>query len=497
MTEDPGRDAIGRLRRAWDQGPARRELSEFARERARPLYLVGGAVRDVLLGREVGDWDLTGPGAAELAREWAGESGLRLVTLHEDLPTARVIVQPGSPRGFLDFADLRAPTIEEDLRARDFTINAMAWDVRGADELVDPTGGLADLRRHLVRTPALSCLQDDPLRTLRAFRLAAELAFGLEERTAQWVRECGPRVREMAGERVGQEMLKLFAAPHAADAIQSAHELGVLADFVPPVAAMAGVTQGGYHHLDVLGHTLLALHEVERVMNDPEDVLPRSAEAVRAWVADPRRRAAVRLATLFHDIGKPAHRMTDEEGHIRFVGHEDEGARIFLHTARDWALPGELRAEVAAMIRLHLRPLQLVNEGLRKLAAGEPPGEAITLAAIRRIMRDAEPVGVGLMLLAAADRSACRGPASDFEHRQQVLAMLDSMLRRYLDWAREQSHLPRLVTGYDLMRELDLPPGPLIGELLDAIGEAQEDRRISTPEEAMEVARGFLKSKEG
>lgn len=494
---DRARRAALSVERQWLADPVRCSLSDFARERGQALYLVGGAIRDVLLDRPVGDWDLAGPRATELAREWADQHDLHTVPLHEDLPTVRVIVRPGEADGFLDLADLRASTIGADLRARDFTINAIAWDVRGAPEVIDPTGGLEDLGRRLVRTPALTCLRDDPLRTLRAFRLGAELAFGLEEQTAQWVRECGPGVARMAGERVGQELLKLMAAPHAANAIQTAHDLGVLGDFVPPTSAMAGVDQGGYHHLDVLGHTLLALHEVERVLNDPSESFPLSAEVIRASMAEPARRAAVRLATLFHDIGKPQRRGLDEQGHIRFTGHEEEGAHIFLRTARRWALPGEVRVEVAAMIRLHLRPLQLANEGLRKLAEGEPPGEAITLSAIRRIMRDAEPAGVGLMLLASADRAACRGPASDFEHREDIIALLDSMLARYAEWAAEQRHLPRLVSGHDLMRELDLPPGPLIGDLLDAIAEAQDQRRISTPEEALEVARGVLKGKEG
>ncbi|MCD6359361.1 MAG: CCA tRNA nucleotidyltransferase, partial [Armatimonadetes bacterium] len=417
---DRARRAAQKIGHAWLADPLRRRLSGFARERSQPLYLVGGAPRDIVLGRPVGDWDLAGPGAAELARRWASDEDLRAVTLHEDLPTVRVIVRPGEPDGFLDFADLRAAAVEGDLRARDFTINALAWDVRGAPEVVDPTGGLADLGRRLVRAPARTCLREDPLRTLRAFRLAAELGFGLEEETARWVRECAPGMADMAGERIGREMLRLMAAPHTADALQAAHELGVLADFVPATAAMEGVTQGGYHHLDVMGHTLLALHEVERALNAPAEIFPRSADMIAAWATQPHRRAAVTLAVLFHDTGKPACRTTDEEGHIRFAGHEEEGARIFLRDARRWALPGEVRREVAAMIRMHLRPLQLANEGLRKLDAGLPPGEAVTLNAIRRIMRDAEPAGVGLMLLAAADRSACRGPSSHFERRADV-----------------------------------------------------------------------------
>jgi poly(A) polymerase len=483
------RQAAELIERAWSADSLRRSLSDFARERSRPLYLVGGAVRDIVLGREVGDWDLAGPGAVELARAWADENDLRLVMLHENLPTARVITSPGDPNGFVDFSDLRADGIEDDLRARDFTINAMAWDLRGADEALDPTDGLADLRGELMRVTSLSCLEDDPLRTLRAFRLAAELGFAIEQQTGEWIGQCGARISEVSGERVGQEMLKLFAAPHCADAVQLAEDLGALHHFIPAAAAMRGVIQGGYHHLDVMGHTLLALHEAERVINEPALALPRSAEAVGDYLADGQRRAAVRMAALFHDIGKPACRTVEDGGRVRFFGHEDESAIIFSRLAKAWALPGVVRREVVTMVRLHMRPLQLVNEALRKLAEGQPEEKALTLSAIRRIMQAAEPAGIGLMLLASADRAACRGPSSDFEHRRQVMAMLDSMLSRYLSWLAEQRSLPRLVTGHDLMAEFDLSPGEIIGELLDAIARAQEDGQVKTREEALAVAR--------
>ena len=487
--------AVAALERAWQAEPLRRELSSLAIAAGREVLLVGGAVRDVLLGREVGDWDVAGQGMIELARRFAAEHELRVVILHEDFPTARVILQPGDPAGYLDFVELRAPSLEEDLRARDFTVNAIAWDVRGADHLVDPTGGADDLDRRLVRAPSRRVLAADPLRVLRAFRFAAQLGFAIEPETGRWLRALAPNVWAVPGERIGQELLKLFAAPHAADALQLAEEIGALEGLFPALAAMRGVAQGGYHHLDVLGHTLLAVHEAERFINEPELALPRSADAVRAWVADPGNRAAVRMAALFHDVGKPECR-TVEDGHVRFLGHADAGAEAFLALAERVALPTHLRRQVVRMIRLHMRPLELANAGLAAEAEGRALADVVTLRAVRRLMRDADPASVGLLLLAAADRSACRGPASLAEQRGRIYQIFDDMLARYLAWLREQRERPALIDGNELMAELGLEEGPPVGELLDRIAEAYADREVTTRAQALRFARRLLRERD-
>lgn len=480
------------VERVWMADRLRAELTSLARSGGYPTYLVGGALRDLLLEREVGDWDLAGHGIIDLARRFADEHDLRLVLLHEDFPTARVILHPGDPAGFLDFVELRAPTIVADLMQRDFTINALAWDVRGADELVDPTSGLDDLRERLIRAPCREALVDDPLRALRALRFAAQLGFALQEETAGWVAELAPRIHDCAGERIGVEMIKLFAAPHAADAVHTAEEIGALVQLIPPLEAMRDLEQGGFHHLDVLGHTLLTLHEVERAINEPELFLPRSAETIRTWLEDEGNRAAVRLAALFHDTGKPQCH-TVEDGRKRFLGHADAGATIFLELARQWALPSRLRRHVVRMIRLHLRPLELANAALQAEEDGRGADSVVTMRAVRRLMRDAEPAAIGLLLLAAADRSACRGPASRLEQRGRLYEVFDDMLARYVEWLRQQRSRPRLVDGDTLIEQLDLDEGPLVGELLDAIAEAYADREISTEREALALARRLLR----
>ena len=479
------------VERQWREEPLRRALSSLAAEGGYPLYVVGGAVRDVLLDREAGDWDIAGHGIIELSRRFAAEHDLRAVVLHEELPTVRIILRPGDPIGFVDLVELRAPTIEQDLALRDFTINALAWDIRGGTSIIDPIGGMADLRARSIRSVSRDRLADDPLRVLRAFRFAAQFGFNIEQRTGEWSAELAPALDGIAGERIGQEIVKLFAATHAADAVQAAENLGALDSIIPPLASLHGVEQGGFHHLDVFGHTLLALHEIERVISDPSPVFPRSAEAILLWLRAPLHRAAVRLAALFHDVGKPEC-MTEEEGRIRFLGHADASAYSFLDLAGKWSLPTHLRRQVVRMIRLHLRPLELASSALRAEAEGRGVEDVVTLRAVRRLMRDAEPAAIGLLLLSVADRSACRGPKSRLEQRGRLWELFDDMLTRYLDWLREMRERPRLIDGDRLMEALGVPQGPLVGELLDAIAEAYADDEIASEAEALELASRLL-----
>ena len=253
-----------------------------------------------------------------------------------------------------------------------------------------------------------------------------------------------------------------------------------------------GVEQGGYHHLDVLGHTRLTLHEVERVINGPR----RSSRARRGGArgCPTGNRAAVRLAALFHDAGKPECRARIE-GHTRFLGHADAGAHVFAQFAERVALPTHLRRQALRMVRLHMRPLELANAGIMAEDEGRPLADAITIRAIRRLMRDAEPAGIGLLLVAVGDRSACRGPASSIEQRARQFAIFDDLLLRYLQWQCEHHARPRLISGTDLMAELGIAEGPLVGALLDAINEAWEDREITTREQALALARRLLRER--
>lgn len=480
-------DPVATIRAAWRREPASAVVEASVRATGHRAWIVGGAARDCLLGRKVSDWDLLCDDAMAVALELAARTGGRLVVLHEHPMTCRVVPGPGpGDDRCLDLVGFRGATLRDDLAGRDFTVNALAVALPDGP-LSDPFGGLPDLRSGVIRTVAATSLAADPLRCLRAYRFHSELGFSIEPATREWLREVGPRLPEVAGERLGVELLKLLQPPRAAQALRLMAADGALWALLPELAATRGVFQGGYHHLDVWGHSSAVVAHMERLLTGAEPVLPRNAEAVAEYLSVAERRPMLLLAALLHDVSKPACRATDEAGHTRFLGHEAEGSRVASHIAQRLALGNEMRHSLQRLVRNHLRPLLLANTALP--GAGQP-AQGITLSALRRLFRDAGPDAVGLVLLAIADVHGCRGPAARPGYQQAVTAVLDDMLERYRAWEAEAAQQP-LLRGSDLIAA-GYQPSPAFGRALRAVDEARAEGQVTTTAEALELARRHL-----
>ncbi|NPV48558.1 MAG: HD domain-containing protein [Armatimonadetes bacterium] len=483
MTEDP----VSCVLAAWRREPISSAVEQVLRDADCRAWLVGGAVRDALLGRPVRDWDLLCDNPTALAAELAGRTGSRLVPLYETPVTYRLVLVPGTGAArYLDLVAFRAATVERDLAERDFTINAMAVGLPDGPWL-DPAGGLADLRSRVLRAVTPVSLPADPVRCLRTYRFHSELGFTIAGETRRQLRKLAGRLQEAAGERIGQELLKLLRPPRVSETLRLMEEDGALWAILPEMAATRGVLQGGYHHLDVWGHTLEVVGQMERLLTTGSRALHRSAEAVAHYLSVTERWPMLLLAALLHDVSKPGCRLVDAEGHVRFLGHETEGSRVALGICRRLALGSELGETLGRLIRLHLRPLLLANTAL---PAGQRLAENISMAALRRLFRHAGRDAVGLVLLAIADAHGCRGPAVRPGYQEAITAVLDDMLARYLAWEAESSAEP-LLRGADLIAA-GYQPSPAFGRALRAVEEARVEGWVSTRAEALELARRYL-----
>jgi len=479
-------------------------ICRFLRARHVEFYLVGGYVRDRLLGRPSHDADFVVAGEAlKLAREVADRFGGHFFPLDEERDTGRAVFrdEEGEPF-FVDFARLRGENLEADLALRDFTIDAIALDPSDPAEprLIDPHGGQGDLRAGLVRAVSEAAFRDDPLRTLRAVRLAAELGLYIEPHTEALLREAAPLIGQVSAERVRDELSKIVAQPGAANHLRYLDQLGLLSPLIPEVEPMKGLEQPPPHHLDVFEHSLETVSWLETVVNRLRGKIEGEEEAALALLSErlgsfaPRltahlarptsggrtRLTMLKLAAFLHDVGKPATRSLDEKGRVHFFGHGEKGAAIAASILRRLRFSaGEVRL-VRTITAHHMRPMQMAKQ------------EAITKRAIYRFFRDTGEAGVDTLLLYLADHLATWGPhlrASRWGRRVEFVA---SLLEDYYLRRREVISPPKLLDGRDLMRELGLEEGPQIGQLLEAVREAQVEGKVGTREEALAFAKAIL-----
>ncbi len=444
------------------------------------VWIVGGAVRDAALGREVADLDLAvagDPGAA--AKAVAAELGEHAFELSAEFGTWRVVARD---RGWqVDATVLRGEGIDADLAARDFTVGAVAVPLAGGEPL-DPFGGLADLERGLLRTVGADSFGEDPLRLLRAARLAAGLGLEIDPATVALARAAASRAADPAGERQLTELRQLLGGPDPLRGLALLDELGLTAVVLPELEALRGVEQGPNHHLDVHDHTLAVLEHVLEVERDLDRFAGDRAAEVAALLAEPlademTRGTALRFGALFHDIGKPATR-AERDGFVGFRGHDQVGAEIV----------GEICGRLRASRRLtqHLRGLTLHHLRLGFLIPETP----LPPRRIHDYLRATEPVGVDVTLLTVADRLSARGagPLARPEMVEAHLALARQMVAAALDWRRDGPP-PPLLRGDELARELGIEQGPELGGLLSELEAAQYAGEVRDRAGALEHAR--------
>ena len=465
------------------------------------VYLVGGGVRDLLLGRPLNDLDLACHNAGQFARKLSEALDGRLVPLGQDHvpPSFRVVFRNVAPKTpdtrppFLDVTEIHGKDIGEDLARRDFTVNAMALDLRDlppqavglptaqdqfpapwSRNLIDPCGGLTDVRDGLLRRTGPLAMEQDPLRILRGFRFRAQLGWDIEPATLADITAWAPELARMPGERIAVELRLTLEPPGTGRLLAEMERAGVLDVLFPEIQALRGCTQNHFHHLDVFEHSLAAVQEIDALLGGLAHLFGAGAESVlhnlQGW-----RAPWLKLAVLLHDLGKPAAKgRNPATGRITFYGHDDLGAVMAETATLRLRLSGAERDYIAGLVRHHLHVGVLLRpEGTRK--------------ARLRWMRRLGPDLVPAVLLCLADIRATRGPGSSAQARQDQEIRGIGLILEYLEQSLTTLAAAPLVTGHDLLA-LGMAPGPDLGRLLERLREAQDAREITTREEALAMA---------
>jgi len=439
-------------------------------------WLVGGAIRDRLLGRPVLDMDVVVEGdPEEAARAVAAAQRGPVFPLSEAFGAWRVLSH--DRRITFDFSPLQGVTIEEDLSKRDFTVNAIAQPL-GGGPLIDPHGGERDVRDGLLRVVGPGAYEHDPLRALRLARFAAELGFRVDPETERLTRAAAPRLTEPSPERVFAELRRLVVSDGCLGGLELAERLGVLAAVLPELTDLEGVEQSRFHHLDVYHHTMEVLAQL--VQLDFDSTFGALAPAVQTVLAEPladelTRGEALRFGALFHDVGKPSTRGEREDGRVTFIGHDAAGELIVGDVFRRLRASERLRTYVAKLTREHLVLGFMVHD------------RPLSRRALHAYLRRCEPVAVEVTVLSCADRMATRGE----DQEPWIEAHLDlarEVMAAALEW-REQGPPRPLVRGDELAAELDVQPGPELGRLLRELEAAAYAGEVKDRDQAVALAR--------
>jgi poly(A) polymerase len=455
----------------------------------RRAWLVGGAVRDRLLGMRTGDLDVVLDGEPrEAAHALARTAHAAAFSLSAEYGGWRVVARDGAWQ--VDFERLRGASLEEDLALRDFTVNAIAAPLgepgAAPGEAIDPLGGLEDLTRRRLREAGPHAFAEDPLRVLRLVRLAVELDLAADADTRAHAQAHAVALGKVAPERIFVELCRIIDAPGAVAGLELMGEVGATAVVLPELEALHGVTQSHYHHRDVYGHTLEVLEQVIALQEEPAAALVGDGdldrEVLTALLAEPladglTRGGALRWGALLHDAAKPPTRdVRPSDGRVTFIGHDALGAQLAGEVLARLRASGRLRAHVAALVRNHLRLGFLVHEP-----------QPLARRTVFAYLRVCEPVEVDVTLLSVADRLATRGERAQ-EAIDAHLRLAHRMLADAVEWRAEGPPRP-LLRGDELASELRIAPGPHLGELLEELLRAQYAGEIATREDALAYAR--------
>jgi tRNA nucleotidyltransferase/poly(A) polymerase len=483
------------------------QIASYIAARHAEAYLVGGAVRDLLLHEPVPqDWDIVSDGDAHtLARQLAEKLGGYYVRMHDK--ASRVVVKRDGQETVFDVAPLLGRTLEEDLRLRDFTLNAIAAPLasvvqhvtEGATlQVIDPLQGASDLEKRWLRVADEGAFQRDGLRLLRGIRAMQRYGLAPDSKTAWLMQRDAALLAGVACERIHDEMYALLQPTGAMEWLHVLDEYGLLRVLMPECMPAKGMWQPGLHHWDVFNHllqTVAALEGLAAVLQADTCELVAESETVtqathkdlgeiRVLLDEAEQQGIfswaqlvtpiLKVAALLHDIGKTMTQTCDQEGGIRFYNHPQAGvplAQAILKRLGASTLDQRLVRQVVAN---HMRPGQLSRA-------------VVSERAVRRFFVDLGPKGIDVALVSLADHLAMRGPEPLTDAWQRHLATVRVLLTRYIR-ERERILPPRLLQPQELMQHLNIPPGPLVGQVLDAIAEAQVEGRVQSKDEARRFA---------
>ena len=415
------------------------------------VWLVGGCIRDLFLGIESYDRDIVVIGDAKnIARDIANKLNATFIELDCENEIYRVVLQ--DKKNYFDISQALGQDILKDAKRRDFTANSIMFDIN-ENSFFDPCGGISALEQKRLACADLNNLSDDPLRMLRAFRFAALYNFSVDKNVLEFIKNNGELIHKSAPERINQELLKLFSGDFCAQALLLADECNFLNKIFPFVDEIKKIPPNTHHHLDLFHHCIETMKTVRT--NNP----------------------LLKLAAFCHDIGKPKTHTIEQNGRHRFIGHDKVGGELIKPVLSGLKFSKKQIEYVSMMIENHIYPSALMS------------AKDVQDKAKIRFIKKLEPYVEDIIELARADRLCARGPMVSGQMVEDNLKNLDELLDFYEKIKPRLENLPKLLDGREIMQILNIEPSPLLGEIIEALREAQIEGKVKD----RQGAEGFIK----
>jgi len=443
-------------------------------------YIVGGTIRDLLLHRTPVDYDITVAGNPEnFAEKMAERTKGHVVKLGKPGQTT---IRVASGDKIFDITSLNGASIEDDLKKRDFTINAMAYHVY-SEEVIDCLGGLQDLADKKVRMVSRKIFIKDPVRLIRAYRIGAHLNFRIESQTASTIKADARLIHNSAGERIRVELFSLLGTSKSYDYLSQMDNSGLLTEILPDLVPLKGCLQNCHHLYDVFDHTMKAYDHLEILLNDLKKVFPDTFIQIRQYI-DKNRAALIKCAILLHDIGKPLVKSTDSSGRSHFYGHARKSADLVGKISQKLKFSNHEKQFIDFIIRNHMNPLFLFTANEK---------QPLTQKRLTRFYKKCGDNTPALLLHTIADIKAKQN-GTDPRNRA-LIRFVKKMIYDFFYCFKPISIEPPLITGHDLIKAFELTPSPLFKTILDLVDEARLTHAIKNRTEALALVKEYLNPK--
>lgn len=440
------------------------------------IYLVGGSVRDYLMGIESHDRDII------VMDEDAKEFTLKLqklfdatfVPLDEENKIYRLVM-----RDKLNYIDITNPvggTIEKDLMRRDLTINAIAVNIKNG-EVVDISGGVTDIKNKCIHCVNEQNFVDDPLRLLRVYRFQSLYNFSIAPETLSAICKYVELIKKPAFERINYEVLRLFSGKYAHIALENMNKTWLLEEIFPFVKELKQVPPNSHHHLDLLHHSIETVKQIQEIYDNAQDEVKEHLDKVDFGGFS--RLAHLKFAGFLHDIGKFSTWTIEEGGRHRFIGHDDVGSKLAGTMLKKMHFSNKQVDYLTKMIKYHIYPSQLMSS------------PQITEKIMMRFVRKMDANSIDNIILAMADRLSARGPEITDEIVEHNINLLSTLMKFYLDVRETLKPLPIFLTGNDVMQLLNIKPSPKLGKIMNSLHEAQLNGDVQTREQAVDFVKNI------